>query len=327
MVVRFREQSWSFTGDRDISIGRSSDCDVWIDDPLVSRKHAMLRPGSAWVLEDLGSANGCFAGGTRVANLAIRAGLTVRLSDPATGPELRFLPAHDPVDTAQTVSLSPVPTSTTQVLRTVTLGRSSECTMPLDDPLASRVHATVHIGGGSSGRSGDNVADIQDLQSLNGTFVNGVRVDRADLTAGDIISIGNHDLLFDGTALLPRDAARRTVNGLSVRSVGLVIGGGKELLGAVDLDAGRGTLTAIIGPSGAGKSTLSGVITGNTRPTTGSVLFDGLDVHSRSELLRTRIGFVPQADVVHPGLTVSQALHYAARLRLPDDTSEASTLR
>ena len=56
--------------------------------------------------------------------------------------------------------------------------------------------------------------------------------------------------------------------------------------------------------------------------TTGQVAFDGHDVHATYALKRSRIGMVPQDDVVHRQLTVDQALSYAAQLRLPPDTSK-----
>jgi hypothetical protein len=42
----------------DVLIGRSERADVSIDDPLISRRHAILHIGERIVLEDLGSANG-----------------------------------------------------------------------------------------------------------------------------------------------------------------------------------------------------------------------------------------------------------------------------
>ena len=49
------------------TIGRSRQCDVMIDDPNVSRRHAEVRPrGGAWVLTDLGSTNGSSLNGRRV---------------------------------------------------------------------------------------------------------------------------------------------------------------------------------------------------------------------------------------------------------------------
>ena len=51
--------------------------------------------------------------------------------------------------------------------------------------------------------------------------------------------------------------------------------------------------------------------------------FEGHDIHAEYASLRSRIGMVPQDDVVHRQLTVNQALGYAAELRLPPDTSKA----
>ena len=48
-------------------IGRSSQCDIVLDDSGVSRRHAEIRPhGSAWVLRDLGSTNGLVVDGAHV---------------------------------------------------------------------------------------------------------------------------------------------------------------------------------------------------------------------------------------------------------------------
>ena len=50
-----------------VVIGRSRDCDVTLDDPNVSRRHAELRrEGGAWVVADLGSTNGVKVNGRRV---------------------------------------------------------------------------------------------------------------------------------------------------------------------------------------------------------------------------------------------------------------------
>lgn len=50
-----------------IIIGRDDGVDVLIDNPSVSRRHAEIRLGDeGWVIEDLGSSNGTFLGGTRI---------------------------------------------------------------------------------------------------------------------------------------------------------------------------------------------------------------------------------------------------------------------
>jgi hypothetical protein len=50
-----------------VTIGRSRQCDLMIDDPNVSRQHAEIRPrGGSWVLSDLGSTNGSLLNGRRI---------------------------------------------------------------------------------------------------------------------------------------------------------------------------------------------------------------------------------------------------------------------
>ncbi|MEE2035596.1 ABC transporter ATP-binding protein, partial [Rhodococcus chondri] len=105
--------------------------------------------------------------------------------------------------------------------------------------------------------------------------------------------------------------------------VALTIDNGKRLLDDVTFAASPGSLTAVIGPSGAGKSTIAKVVSGTTAPSDGVVEFDGRSVHSDYQSLRSRIGLVPQDDVLHRQLTVRQALGYAAELRLPPDTDRA----
>jgi ABC-type multidrug transport system ATPase subunit len=196
----------------------------------------------------------------------------------------------------------------------VTIGRAAGNDIVVSDVLASREHAAL-----VPTRLGTEIRD----KSVNGTFVNGTRVGSAILAEDDVVTIGNVDLVFrDGTLVRQGEVATRT-GGLEVRNVRYVVDNGKQLLDNISLTARPGTLTAVIGGSGAGKSTLARLIAGYARPTSGSVSFEGHDIHAEYASLRSRIGMVPQDDVVHRQLTVNQALGYAAELRLPPDTSEA----
>ena len=70
----------------------------------------------------------------------------------------------------------------------VTVGRSPECSIYLDDVTVSREHVEI-LRGGQGFR-------IRDAGSLNGTYVNRVRVDAVDLRNGDEIQIGKYRFKF-----------------------------------------------------------------------------------------------------------------------------------
>jgi ABC-type multidrug transport system ATPase subunit len=194
-----------------------------------------------------------------------------------------------------------------------TIGRANDNDIVIQDVLASRHHAFLvdsPLG-----------TEIRDAHSVNGTFVNGVRVGSAVLNEGDVVTIGNIDLVLTAGNLIRRTEAATRTGGLEVNGVQFKIDG-KQLLDNISLTARPGTLTAIIGGSGAGKTTLSRLIAGYTRPSAGMVTFEGHNIHAEYATMRSRIGMVPQDDVVHRQLTVNQALGYAAELRLPPDTSK-----
>ncbi|HZT54235.1 MAG TPA: FHA domain-containing protein [Gaiellaceae bacterium] len=69
-----------------------------------------------------------------------------------------------------------------------TIGRSPECAIFLDDVTVSRKHAVFT-------QNGDRWR-LEDLGSLNGTFVNRERVETAELTDGDELQIGKYRLTF-----------------------------------------------------------------------------------------------------------------------------------
>jgi len=98
---------------------------------------------------------------------------------------------------------------------------------------------------------------------------------------------------------------------------------GKVLLDRVTFSLPPSSVLAVVGPSGAGKSTLTNALNGFAPATSGQVLFDGHDLYASYDVLRRRIGYVPQQDILHPQLTVRRALQYAAELRFPPQVSKA----
>jgi branched-chain amino acid transport system ATP-binding protein len=82
----------------------------------------------------------------------------------------------------------------------------------------------------------------------------------------------------------------------------------------------RTGVTAIVGRNGAGKSTLLQTIMGFIKPTSGSILHEGVDITNSSTYSRTRlgIGYVPQDRPVFSDLSVRENLIIGAS-RLPRD--------
>jgi pSer/pThr/pTyr-binding forkhead associated (FHA) protein len=87
--------------------------------------------------------------------------------------------------------------------RAVSIGRSPDNDLPVDNLAVSNHHARVYYEGGR--------LVVEDLDSLNGTFVNDLRVERATLHDGDSIWIGKHHIKVDATAdaAIPWDTGRK----------------------------------------------------------------------------------------------------------------------
>ncbi len=71
----------------------------------------------------------------------------------------------------------------------------------------------------------------------------------------------------------------------------------------------------LLGPNGAGKTTLMQLIATITRPTEGRILFDGVDTAKRPDVLRHRLGYLPQDFGVYHNLTAAEFLSYFAALK------------
>jgi len=87
--------------------------------------------------------------------------------------------------------------------RPVSIGRAPDNDIPIDNLAVSNYHARVYT-------EAERLV-VEDLNSLNGTFVNDMRIERATVRDGDAILIGKHHILVDTTrdAALPLDPGRK----------------------------------------------------------------------------------------------------------------------
>ncbi|MBI4703130.1 MAG: FHA domain-containing protein [Deltaproteobacteria bacterium] len=215
-----------------------------------------------------------------------------------------------------------------------TIGRTEGNAIIIPHPQVSSRHAQVHSVGGK--------LYIEDLGSANGTYVRGARI-----PPGQRVEIGGREKIYVGPMPLQLDVTASGAVEVVHEEYGLERWAGrplyeieawslflevpdrddrsktKVLLDNISFKALPGDMIALMGPSGAGKTTLLLALNGYLPPTTGLVRINGEDLYSIYDTLRGSIGYVPQDDLVHPELTVFEAVRYSAKFRLPPDYSAA----
>jgi ABC-type multidrug transport system ATPase subunit len=291
--------------DEPLTIGRHPTNSVVIDIGTVSAGHAIIEHiDGGYRLTDRNSKNGTFVNGRRIEVTTLNDGDIIRIGD-ARGNTVS-LTFH--VGRAQqTTSLESFDLAKFDQL---VIGRDTECDLVLDSPLVSRRHARLE-------RSGSAHVLI-DLHSINGTFVNGQRIDRVQLHTGDVVQIGPYRITYHPSAI---SQVSRTQRGrLDALHLTRRVENDRIILNDVSLSIAPREFVAIVGASGSGKSTLLNALSG-FEPAEGRVLLNGDDFYNHFDLYRNMIGYVPQDDIIHAELPVAQALRYTAQLRLPHDTA------
>lgn len=86
----------------------------------------------------------------------------------------------------------------------ITIGRRSDNDIQLDDPTVSGIHAVLSLKPDAY-LDGAFAVTIADFNSTNGLLVNGEQVQQRRLAVGDVIGIGQHELLFDEPSENPFD--------------------------------------------------------------------------------------------------------------------------
>ncbi len=213
-----------------------------------------------------------------------------------------------------------------------TIGRTPENDIVIQHPQVSSRHALLHQIGGN--------VFIEDRGSANGTFVRGQRIaagQKVAVQSGEKIYIGPMPLQIEVSATGAADVVQEDYSAdrwagkplYEIEAWSLVLevqdrddtSQMKRLLDEVSFKALPGDMIALMGPSGAGKTTLLLTLNGYLPPSSGIVRINGEDLYTIYDTLRGSIGYVPQDDLVHPELTVFEAVRYSAKFRLPPDYS------
>ncbi|KPL10990.1 hypothetical protein AMJ85_04960, partial [candidate division BRC1 bacterium SM23_51] len=189
-----------------MSIGRSRDNDIAIENLAVSRNHARIRRmENSYILSDLNSANGTYVNGVRITKTEVfhddvitigKHQLTfknVALSDEAL--------ISDAFGAERTVVVDTPPVSYLIVTRgrqkdmefridkaEVTIGRSRDCDICVHDWFVSKEHAVIKRQAGTF--------LLRDRGSWRGTKVNEVQITETVLKDGDEIQMGGVRFLF-----------------------------------------------------------------------------------------------------------------------------------
>ncbi|MBE0698129.1 MAG: FHA domain-containing protein [Anaerolineaceae bacterium] len=193
-----------------IRLGRAPENDVVLDDPMISREHALIEwNGNGFLLSDLGSINGTYVNTTRLMSAArqLRDGDEISLSrhmllyellrDDARGVNLPVEEAASQMVEAKgprlIVSAGPDMGQEFPLWgEVIIIGRTSrEATweIRLTDRSVSRPHARLE-------RS-ENACTLSDLESANGTLINNSPVTNPVLIqAGDVITLGETSLVY-----------------------------------------------------------------------------------------------------------------------------------
>ena len=321
LVIKIDGELLTFPDKGKITIGRIGyDADIEIDDNMASRQHGVIALiNGKYFIEDLNSANGIYLNQKRIP--------TNEPIEISGGDILKIASNTLIVQTNETVSNNVGPNSTVEKVAlkdddygkfkakikrkgVLNIGRLATNDIVFDDPTVSRSHAKISYA--------NNCFWVEDLGSVNKTYINGKEVrSKTQLRDHDVLTISFYSVsLLDGTKDL-----RKVSNSISAVGIQKIYPNNKIGLQSLSINIPHSNFVALMGPSGCGKSTLLKCLNGDNPATAGEVFIHGLSLRENFNLIKKKIGYVPQDDIIHKELTVYKTLYYAAKLRLPDDTS------
>jgi ABC transport system ATP-binding/permease protein len=300
------------------TIGSVDQADVVIPAAFLAPLHARIAPcDGAWTVESLTPAGQVLLRGDVVRRATITYGDVFRLADRVGN----FVTVKMPAGTRRASREGALRAALPGPDESYLIGSASRCQVRLDHPLIQPRHVAVR-------RDSAGVLWLDDRATAAGTYLNGHRLrGQQRASVGDILQVGPYSARVGPAALEPLEQ----VPGVDVRVHGARVdaprarnGRPRTLLDHVSLRLAPASMTVVAGPSGAGKTTLMRLLSGQLASAAGSVTYNGADLAECRPAYAALMGYVPQEDIVHADLTVSEALGYQARLRLGYRSAQAT---
>lgn len=183
------------------TIGQGGANDIVIDEPGVNGFHADIKvEGQVATITDINTKTGTFVNGDAISGPTnLRAGDVIKVGSV----ELDVLEEGAGADKTLVLSgtallevgsdswslvadTGPEKGQVIPIVERTEVGRALECDISVLEPSLSRKHAELEVDG--------NKLIIRDLGSVNGTYVNGEKVDEAELKEGDVLNF--HQIRF-----------------------------------------------------------------------------------------------------------------------------------
>ncbi|MEO8973301.1 MAG: FHA domain-containing protein [Ktedonobacteraceae bacterium] len=192
------------------SIGRSRHCDIFLEDIAVHRKQAsILWNNTGFLLRDDSGSDDSFVNGQPVREQRLIHGdrllfgntelifyaheATQQFQQPSSRGRELYIGKKPELQTSTSARIDLMGMHGTmqsfELQPHMTIGRSRDYSIFLEDLAVSRLHATIR-------QLPDRTYELEDHRSATGTFVNGMRVTRCLLNEGDVVQIGSNKLIF-----------------------------------------------------------------------------------------------------------------------------------
>lgn len=104
------------------------------------------------------------------------------------------------------------------------------------------------------------------------------------------------------------------MNTLSISNLNLIYKNGFQAIKAISLEIENG-MFGLLGPNGAGKSSLMKTIVGLHKQTSGTIIFNGIDISENPDYIKQNLGFLPQDFGVYPKVSAYDLLQHIALLK------------